>query len=304
MSSPDASSWKTVSEGECPGRWCTRHARPANSQQRAVGQRRADGAARAPGAERARHGPQGDDDVRRDAVAQHDRLGEGVVGLHDLRVARQPRRQRVERAHLGARAVGQDRHQPDVVDVLVGDDDPLEVLDAAAVLGQRRLERRQRRRRVRAGVDQRERVVLDEVAVDAPHRERRRDAERVDAPRSRSRQPQLAGGGAHGLVVGAQQLDRAHPQPPPRAIEEGDVDPRRLDGRPPAQARRPRRGLSKRRSASRWVLARTRVATPDGRRPSAPSVAGSSRSSRPSGSRSSSADERQLAGRRARASRA
>ena len=30
-SSPEASSWKTVSEGECPGRWCTRQARPANS---------------------------------------------------------------------------------------------------------------------------------------------------------------------------------------------------------------------------------------------------------------------------------
>ena len=30
ISSPEASSWKTVSDGECPGRWCTRHARPAN----------------------------------------------------------------------------------------------------------------------------------------------------------------------------------------------------------------------------------------------------------------------------------
>jgi hypothetical protein len=50
-----------------------------------------------------------------------------------LAVGRQPRRQRVERADLGAGAVGEDLRQPDVVDVLVGDDDPLEVLDAAAV---------------------------------------------------------------------------------------------------------------------------------------------------------------------------
>ena len=57
------------------------------------------------------------------------------------RVARQPRREAVQRADLGARAVGEDRDQADVVDVLVGDDDPLEVLDAAAVLRQRRLER-------------------------------------------------------------------------------------------------------------------------------------------------------------------
>ena len=41
ISSPEASSWKTVSDGECPGRWCTRHARPAKGSTRAVGQRRA-----------------------------------------------------------------------------------------------------------------------------------------------------------------------------------------------------------------------------------------------------------------------
>ena len=128
--------------GRVPGAVVHAPRAPGEGQHRAVGQRRADRAARAPGAERARDGAQRDDDVLRDPVAQHDRLGEGVVGLHDLRVARQPRRQRVERAHLGARAVGQDLHEADVVDVLVGDDDPLEVLDAPAVLAQRRLERR------------------------------------------------------------------------------------------------------------------------------------------------------------------
>ena len=33
---------------------------------------------------------------------------------------------------LGARAAGEDADQPEVVDVLVGDDDPLEVLDRGA----------------------------------------------------------------------------------------------------------------------------------------------------------------------------
>ena len=65
--------------------------------------------------------------------------------------------------------------------MLVGDDDPLEVLDAAAVLGQRALELVERLARVRAGVDERQRVVLDQVAVDAPDRERRRDRQAVVA---------------------------------------------------------------------------------------------------------------------------
>ena len=81
------------------------------------------------------------DDVVGDAVAVHDGLGEAVVGVHVLAVGRQPRRERVERADLGAGAVGEDLRQPDVVDVLVGDDDPLEVLDRAPVRGQARLQR-------------------------------------------------------------------------------------------------------------------------------------------------------------------
>ena len=59
-------------------------------------------------------------------------------------------REQVERADLGARAAGEDVDQPEVVDVLVGDDDPPEVLDAAAVLGQRALELVERLARVRA----------------------------------------------------------------------------------------------------------------------------------------------------------
>ena len=76
--------------------------------------------------------------------------------------------------------MGEDADQAEVVEVLVRDDDPLEVLDAPAVRGQRPLERIERPSRVRAGVDQRQRVVLDHVAVHPPHGERRGDGQTVD----------------------------------------------------------------------------------------------------------------------------
>ena len=91
------------------------------------------------------------------------------------------RREQVERAHLGARAAREDPDEADVVGVLVGEHDPLEVLDPPPVLAQRGLELVERLAGVRAGVDQRERVVLDQVAVDAPDHERRRDRQAVDA---------------------------------------------------------------------------------------------------------------------------
>ena len=48
------------------------------------------------------------------------------------------RREQVERADLGAGAPGEDVDEAEVVDVLVGDDDPLEVLDPPAVRGRAR----------------------------------------------------------------------------------------------------------------------------------------------------------------------
>ena len=87
----------------------------------------------------------------------------------------------VERRDLRARAAGEDRHEPEVVHVLVGDDDELEVLDAVAVRGERALERVERRAGVRPAVEQRQRVVLDEVRVDEPDLKRRRDLQPVDA---------------------------------------------------------------------------------------------------------------------------
>ena len=64
--------------------------------------------------------------------------------------------------------------------MLVGDDDQLEVLDAVAARAERALELVERRAGVRTAVDERERVVLDEVRVDAADLKRRRDRQAVD----------------------------------------------------------------------------------------------------------------------------
>ena len=160
--------------------------RPVRERQlTAVGQPRRDLGRPAPRAERARHRAQRGDDVARDPVAQHQRLGELVVALGVGREVLDHGGEQVERADLGVRAPGEDVDQPEVVDVLVRDDDPLEVLDAVPVLGQRALELVERLARVRADVDQRQRLVLDQVAVDPPDHERRRDGQRVDHERMR-----------------------------------------------------------------------------------------------------------------------
>ena len=86
-----------------------------------------------------------------------------------------------------------------VVHVLMGEDDQLQVLDPSAERIERPLELVQRLARVRAGVDQRQRIVLDQVAVDPSDQERRRDGDAVDAgaaPRVRRL-----------LGVGAAELD-------------------------------------------------------------------------------------------------
>ena len=154
--------------------------RPANRSVLAVGQPAVDRRAAAPGAERPRHRAQRGHDVARDAVAQHQRLGELVVALGVRAELLDHRREQVERARPRRPSGGEDADQPEVVEVLVGDDDPLEVLDPAAVLAQRALELVERLAGVGPGVDQRERVVLDQVAVDAPDGERRGDRQAVD----------------------------------------------------------------------------------------------------------------------------
>jgi hypothetical protein len=146
----------------------------------AVGHPTVDRRAPAPGAERARDRTQRGDDVARDAVAQHQRLGQLVVAFGVRSELLDQRREQVEHDHLGARTASEDADQPHVVEVLVGDDDPFEVLDPAAVRAQRLLELVERLAGVRAGVDERQRFVVDQVAVHAPHRERRRDRQAVD----------------------------------------------------------------------------------------------------------------------------
>jgi len=121
-------------------------------------------------------------------VLGHDALGERVVGIHPLAVAGDPRRQDVDGSDLRAGAPREDRRQAEVVHVLVGDDDELEVLDPPPVLGKRLLERVERRARVRSGVDKGQRVVVEEIRVDAADLERRRDRQAVDARAGRPRE--------------------------------------------------------------------------------------------------------------------
>jgi hypothetical protein len=82
---------------------------------------------------------------------------------------------------------GDDVDQAQVVDVLMGQQDQLDVGDRVPAVAQPPLKLVQRSTRVGARVDERERVVLDQVAVDAADGERRRDREAVDAGRGRGR---------------------------------------------------------------------------------------------------------------------
>ena len=91
-----------------------------------------------------------------------------------------------------------------MVHVLVGDDEQLDVLDRVPARGERLLELVQRLGRVGTRVDQRQRRVLDQVGVDPPDHERRRDREAVDARGGRRRERlalELLLAGAHGLAA-------------------------------------------------------------------------------------------------------
>ena len=226
--------------------------------------------ARPPGAKGARHRAQGVRDVRGNPVAEHQRLGELVVALGVLGVRRQVGREQVERGDLGPRAPGQDVEQPEVVDVLVGDDEQLEVLDRVTVRVQLALELVQRLGRVRARVHERQRLVLDQVRVDPPDRERRGDRagggcrRRTRAParpprRRRSRADQrehLVAAALHVLVrhqrLEAQAQQRLGVRRPHVEVPVVVVD------RDAVQARLPRVGVAARRSPPSW---------PAGRRP-------------------------------------
>ena len=122
----------------------------AELEQLAVVQRPGDVGLRAPGAEAAGHLAQRPDHLLRDPVAEHQRGGLLVVALGVVAEVLDEGRQQVEGRHLGARPLGDDVHQAEVVDVLVGDDHQLEVLDPVAERLQLALELVERLAGVRA----------------------------------------------------------------------------------------------------------------------------------------------------------
>ena len=98
-----------------------------------------------------------------------------------------------DRRDLGAGVLDDDLDQAEVVDVLVGEDDQLEVVDRVAALAELALQLVERLARVGAGVDQGQRLVLEQVAVDPADGEGGGDAEAVDAGQRRLLQRLLGG---------------------------------------------------------------------------------------------------------------
>ena len=135
----------------------------------------------APGPEGRGDLPKGLDDVFRDAVSEHHGARELVIVGGRLGEVLHVARELVDRRYLRPRMARDDVDQPEVVHVLVGQDDQLDVVDRATVLRKLVVQLVEGAAGVRAGVDQRERVVLDQVGVHAADRERRRNPEHVDA---------------------------------------------------------------------------------------------------------------------------
>ena len=167
----------------------------------AVGERPGHLDVRAPAAEAARDALQRGGDLLGDAAAQHQLDREAVLGLGVLVEVGEPLGGDADRGDLGAGVLDDDLDQAEVVDVLVGDDHQLEVVDRVAALAELALQLVERLARVRAGVDQGQRVVLEQVAVDPADRERGRDREPVD-PGQRRLLERLLGGqlGAHARI--------------------------------------------------------------------------------------------------------
>ncbi len=154
---------------------------------------------RAPAAEAARDALQREGDLLRDAVAQHQLDRELVLALGFLAEAGQPPGGEAERRHLGAGVLDDDLDQAEVVDVLVGDDDQLEVVDRVAAGAELALQLVERLAGVGPGVDQGQRLVLEQVAVDPPDREGGGDAEAVD-PGQRGLLQRLLRGRRHARI--------------------------------------------------------------------------------------------------------
>ena len=110
----------------------------------------------------------------------HDPLRELVVGGHAGAEIGHVRPKQIERRDVRTGAPGEDLDQAEVIHVLVGDHDQPQLLDRPAEARHRLLELIERLPGVRAGVDERQRLVLDQVTVDPPDRKRSRQLEPVD----------------------------------------------------------------------------------------------------------------------------
>ncbi len=159
----------------------------------------------APGAEGARHRLERARHLRGGAVAHHDVDCEGVVGLGLLAVALEEGHRHVQRRDLRTRALGDQLHQADVVEVLVGDKDQARLVDRVAQALEAPLQLVQGRPRVGPAVHERQRLVLDHVDVDSAHRERASGSRAGGCPplrparrgrRSRGRDPTYSPRGA------------------------------------------------------------------------------------------------------------
>jgi hypothetical protein len=127
-------------------------------------------------------------------VAQHDLAGEIVVRLSLARELLDERHGNVDRRHLGSRARRHERDQPEVVDVLVGDDHELDVLERVPKPLDPTLELVEGGAGVRPRIDQRERRILDQVDVHPSDGKGRGDGEAVDPGRHGWGERVVAGG--------------------------------------------------------------------------------------------------------------
>ena len=164
----------------------------------------------APAAEGLRDRAQRAGGLGRDPVALHELDGVCVVGLGLLPVALHERLGHLARRDLSARAPADDVDEAQMIDVLVGEDHELEVPDRMAETGHSPLELIERAAGVWAGVDQRQRLVLDQVHVHPADGERRGDGEAMDPCRGRR------GEGVLGRRRGAGGFDPAQDRIRPR----------------------------------------------------------------------------------------
>ena len=175
------SSQKRVSEGLWPGRCRTVRVRSRSCSCLPRGERAVHLDRAPPRAKARRDGPQGGDYVGGDPVAEHDARREAVIELGVGAEVAQAVVEALQGGDLRTGAPREDRREAEVVDVLVGDDQQLQVLDRVPPRRERLFELVERLRGVRPRVDQRERLVLNQVRVDASDRERRGDRQAVDA---------------------------------------------------------------------------------------------------------------------------